>query len=115
MNGEERIISGTLPGGERLDKALSLASGLSRERIKALMGEGRVMLGDKAAAQASLKPDLGTAFTIRVPEAAPAVEPVTVPAKKPPAKKAGKNFVWVFAGLAVAVGGLVTWLFLSFF
>ncbi|NBW75541.1 MAG: RluA family pseudouridine synthase [Sphingomonadaceae bacterium] len=72
MNGEESIISGALPGGERLDKALSLASGLSRERIKALMGEGRVLLNGKPASQASLKPDAGTTFEIRVPEAAPA-------------------------------------------
>lgn len=72
MNGEERIISGTLPGGERLDKALSAASGLSRERIKALMGEGRVTLGGQIAAQASLKPAPGTAFAIVIPEAAPA-------------------------------------------
>lgn len=72
MNGEERIISGTLPGGERLDKALSLASGLSRERIKALMGEGRVSLDGKVSGQASLKPAAGTAFAITVPEAAPA-------------------------------------------
>jgi len=72
MNGEERIISGTLPGGERLDKALSTASGLSRERIKALMGEGRIMLDGKAASQASLKPAAGTSFAIDVPEAAPA-------------------------------------------
>lgn len=72
MNGEERIISGTLPGGERLDKALSAASGLSRERIKALMGEGRITLGGQIAAQASLKPAPGTAFAIAIPEAAPA-------------------------------------------
>ena len=72
MNGEERIISGTLPGGERLDKALSLASGLSRERIKALLGEGRISLDGAAATQASLKPAAGTAFAIDVPEAAPA-------------------------------------------
>jgi 23S rRNA pseudouridine1911/1915/1917 synthase len=72
MNGEERIISGTLPGGERLDKALSTASGLSRERIKALMGEGRIMLDGKAESQASLKPAAGTSFAIDVPEAAPA-------------------------------------------
>jgi 23S rRNA pseudouridine1911/1915/1917 synthase len=72
MNGEERIISGTLPGGERLDKALSLASGLSRERIKALMGEGRITLDGTPASQASLKPAAGTAFAIDVPEAAPA-------------------------------------------
>ena len=72
MNGEERIISGTLPGGERLDKALSLASGLSRERIKALMGEGRVALDGVPASQASLKPAAGTAFAISVPATAPA-------------------------------------------
>ena len=72
MNGEERIISGTLPGGERLDKALSLASGLSRERIKTLMGEGRVALDGIAASQASLKPAAGTAFAIAVPATAPA-------------------------------------------
>ncbi|MFM6950882.1 MAG: RluA family pseudouridine synthase [Novosphingobium sp.] len=72
MNGEENIISGTLPGGERLDKALSLASGLSRERVKALMGEGRVLLDGKPASQASFKPEAGTAFEICVPAAAPA-------------------------------------------
>jgi 23S rRNA pseudouridine1911/1915/1917 synthase len=72
MNGEERIISGTLPGGERLDKALSLASGLSRERIKTLMGEGRVALDGIAVSQASLKPAAGTAFAIAVPATAPA-------------------------------------------
>lgn len=72
MNGEERIISGTLPGGERLDKALAQASGLSRERIKALMGEGRIALDGAVAAQASLKPAAGTRFAITVPEAAPA-------------------------------------------
>ncbi len=67
MNGGESIISGTLAGGERLDKALAGASGLSRERIKALLGEGRVMLGGKAATQPSLKPDAGTVFAITVP------------------------------------------------
>lgn len=72
MNGEERIISGTLPGGERLDKALSLASGLSRERIKTLMGEGRVALDGIAVSQASIKPAAGTAFAIALPATAPA-------------------------------------------
>lgn len=72
MNGEERIISGTLPGGERLDKALSLASGLSRERIKALLADRRIALDGNVTAQASLKPAAGTAFAITVPAAAPA-------------------------------------------
>lgn len=72
MNGEERIISGTLPGGERLDKALAQVSGLSRERIKALMGEGRIVLDGVVASQASIKPVAGTRFAITVPAAAPA-------------------------------------------
>jgi 23S rRNA pseudouridine1911/1915/1917 synthase len=73
VRGEESIISGVIAaGGERLDKALSLASGLSRERIKALLGDGRVSLGGKPVEQASLKPAAGTAFEIRVPAALPA-------------------------------------------
>jgi 23S rRNA pseudouridine1911/1915/1917 synthase len=67
MNGEGRIISGTLEGGERLDKALAQASGLSRERIKALMGEGQVMLNGKAATQPSFKPEAGSRFAVTVP------------------------------------------------
>ncbi len=73
MNGEETTISGTIAdGGQRLDKALAEASGLSRERIKALLGQGRVSLDGRAAGQASLKPAAGTAFAIRIPEAIPA-------------------------------------------
>ena len=66
----ESIIQGLVAsGGERLDKALALASGLSRERVKALLGEGRILLDGKAAAQASLKLAAGTAFRIAVPRA----------------------------------------------
>lgn len=72
MNGGDSIISGTLAGGGRLDKALAEASGLSRERVKALLGEGRVLLAGKAAAQASVKVADGTSFEIRVPAAIPA-------------------------------------------
>jgi len=69
----ERIIEGTLEqGGERLDKALALASGLSRERVKALLGEGRVTLDGAAVAQPPLKPAAGTAWAIAVPRAIPA-------------------------------------------
>lgn len=72
MNGGDSIISGTLAeGGQRLDKALADASGLSRERVKALLGEGRVLLDGKVAAQASVKPAAGTAFELRVPAAVP--------------------------------------------
>lgn len=73
MGGTDSIISGQVPaGGQRLDKALADASGLSRERVKALLGEGRVRLGGAVVSQASLKPAEGTPFEIRVPEAAPA-------------------------------------------
>lgn len=73
MNRGERILSGTLADdGQRLDKALAAASGLSRERVKALMGEGRVRLGGVEVHQASTKAAAGTAYEIRVPEAAPA-------------------------------------------
>ena len=72
MNGGDSIISGTLTGGGRLDKALAEASGLSRERVKALMGEGRVVLAGKIATQASGKVAEGTPFEIRVPAAVPA-------------------------------------------
>ena len=66
----ESIIEGTVAsGGERLDKALALASGLSRERVKALLGEGRITLDGHAAGQASLKLAAGTPFRIEVPGA----------------------------------------------
>ena len=67
MNGGESIVSGVIASaGQRLDKALAEASGLSRERIKALMGEGRVTLDGKVAAQASHKPAAGSAFEITI-------------------------------------------------
>jgi len=70
--GEGEIIAGVLSGGERLDKALATASGLSRERVKALIAEGRVTLGGKVLAQPSAKAAEGARFRIDVPEAAPA-------------------------------------------
>jgi 23S rRNA pseudouridine1911/1915/1917 synthase len=73
MGANANIIEGRIgePGG-RLDKALAEASGLSRERVKALMGEGHVRLAGKPTAQASLKVEPGTAFAIDVPAAVPA-------------------------------------------
>jgi len=73
MDGAESIIEGVLPtSGQRLDKALAQLSGLSRERIKALIGEGRVSLDGKSATQASLKTAEGAAFCITVPPPEPA-------------------------------------------
>jgi 23S rRNA pseudouridine1911/1915/1917 synthase len=69
----QRILSGILgPSPERLDKALAAASGLSRERVKALLGEGRVTLDGAVARQASLRPAEGARWAIAVPAAVPA-------------------------------------------
>jgi 23S rRNA pseudouridine1911/1915/1917 synthase len=71
--GGQHIIEGVVAdSGQRLDKALAEASGLSRERVKALLGEGRITLSGQPAAQASLKLAAGTPFSITVPEAVPA-------------------------------------------
>ena len=73
MEPGESIIAGTIArGGERLDKALAEASGLSRERVKALLGEGRIELAGLVTRQASFKPAQGAAFRIAVPAAIPA-------------------------------------------
>ncbi|WP_159978575.1 MULTISPECIES: RluA family pseudouridine synthase [unclassified Novosphingobium] len=73
MGLKSNIIEGRIGAvGGRLDKALADASGLSRERIKALMSEGRVNLAGARVSSGSSKVEPGTAFTIEVPEAAPA-------------------------------------------
>lgn len=77
----ERVIEGTIPaGGQRLDRALADASGLSRERVKALVDDGRVELAGTIATQVSARPPEGTAFAIRVPApAAAAAEAQAIP------------------------------------
>jgi 23S rRNA pseudouridine1911/1915/1917 synthase len=70
--GDGEIIAGLLSGGERLDKALAQVSGLSRERVKALIAQGHVFLDGEPAAQASAKVPEGAQFRIEVPDAAPA-------------------------------------------
>jgi 23S rRNA pseudouridine1911/1915/1917 synthase len=70
------ILRGTIAeGGQRLDKALADGSGLSRERVKALMAEGAVTLDGRPATQASAKPAAGQDWAIAVPRA---VEPGAV-------------------------------------
>ena len=71
--GDGNVIRGVIEGGgQRLDKALADLTDLSRERVKALIGEGRVTIGGAPAKSTSMKPAAGTLFTIEVPEAAPA-------------------------------------------
>jgi 23S rRNA pseudouridine1911/1915/1917 synthase len=81
--GEGKVITGVLAGGSRLDKALAEASGLSRERIKALIGEGCVLLSGKPVLQPSGKAPTGAAFSIDLPppaeaHAAPEAIPLSI-------------------------------------
>ncbi|MET1755579.1 RluA family pseudouridine synthase [Novosphingobium sp. RD2P27] len=62
----------TGPEAARLDKAVADASGLSRERVKALIAKGLVTVFGTVASQPSLKVSPASAFTILVPQAAPA-------------------------------------------
>ncbi|HKX80406.1 MAG TPA: RluA family pseudouridine synthase [Novosphingobium sp.] len=72
-SGEENgVIEGVVAfGGQRLDKALADATALSRERIKALMAEGRVEIDGKPVTQPSFKPEAGSRFRIAVPAPVP--------------------------------------------
>jgi 23S rRNA pseudouridine1911/1915/1917 synthase len=75
-----KIITGVTQAGGRLDKALAEASGLSRERVKALLAEGRIEVGGAKASQASAKLAAGTQFSISVPPAAEATaQPQDIP------------------------------------
>lgn len=74
--GDGEVIHGTIVAAGRLDKALAEASGLSRERVKALIADGRVTIGASPAFSGSAKVAEGAAFTISVP---PAAEPMALP------------------------------------
>ncbi len=78
--GDGEIISGTLAGGGRLDKALAEASGLSRERIKGLIADGAVTIGERPARSGSAKVEADVSFAIELPPPAPlAAEPQDIP------------------------------------
>jgi 23S rRNA pseudouridine1911/1915/1917 synthase len=76
-------LTGTLASAGRLDKALAEASGLSRERIKALIAEGMVTLAGASIPSPSAKAQGGEAFSIHLPppadaQASPQDIPVTI-------------------------------------
>ena len=80
--GGHQVTTGTLAGGQRLDKALADASGLSRERVKALIVEGAVSIGGQTVTQAAGKAIEGAEFIIAVPPAAEAAaRPQDIPLK----------------------------------
>jgi 23S rRNA pseudouridine1911/1915/1917 synthase len=72
MTESDTILQGVIATAGRLDRALAEActgdANLSRERIKALLGEGRVEIDGKPAAQGSAKVAAGARFAIRVPQ-----------------------------------------------
>lgn len=68
---DAQVIDGILIAAGRLDKALADASGLSRERIKALIAEGRVTVGGSVVRSPSSKAAAGSAFAIALPPPAP--------------------------------------------
>jgi 23S rRNA pseudouridine1911/1915/1917 synthase len=69
--GDGEIITGALAAANRLDKALADASGLSRERIKALIGAGAVTFAGRIASSGSVRVAGGEAFAIALPPPAP--------------------------------------------
>ena len=73
---EAEIIIGTIALAGRLDKSLAEASGLSRERVKALMAEGAVTVGKTLATNPSAKMQPGAHFSIQLP---PPEEPEAKP------------------------------------
>jgi len=66
------LIEGTIPAPARLDKALADATDLSRARVQALIGEGRVEVDGTTATSVSSKVAAGAQFAITIPEAAEA-------------------------------------------
>jgi len=82
--GAYEVISGIAAEGGRLDKVLAEASGLSRERVKALMAQGLVEVGGAPAGQPSGKIAAGTSFSIHLPppvdaQASPQDIPLVIP------------------------------------
>jgi 23S rRNA pseudouridine1911/1915/1917 synthase len=71
-SGRTEVLEGSVPAAARLDKALAEATGLSRARVQALIGEGRVEVAGKLAASPSAKVAAGTAYRVTIPPAAAA-------------------------------------------
>ncbi len=77
---EPETITGTLAQAGRVDKSLAAESGLSRERVKALMAAGAVTIGKTVATNPSAKMQAGAHFTILVPPATTAeAQPQDIP------------------------------------
>ena len=60
-------LGGVIQTATRLDKALASATDLSRERIKALIADGKVTIDSRPATSPSAKVAKGASFTIHLP------------------------------------------------
>lgn len=77
---ERECIEGVIAHAGRLDKMLAEASGLSRERAKALLVGGAVTVAGVAATSGAAKVAAGATFAIAVPPVAPlAAVPQDIP------------------------------------
>lgn len=79
MSTPERI-TGTVPAPGRIDKALADTSGLSRERVKALIAVGAVEIDGRTASSGSARVEAGASFAITLPGTVPLeAEPQDIP------------------------------------
>ncbi|MEO5706541.1 MAG: RluA family pseudouridine synthase [Alteraurantiacibacter sp.] len=63
----ETTLTGTFPSAGRLDKVLADCTSLSRERVKALILDGQVMVDGKPATSGSGKVQVNSSFSIHIP------------------------------------------------
>ncbi len=70
--GSDNVIRGTIVSSGRLDKALADVTDLSRERIKALIADAAVVVGETVVTSPSAKARADTHFVITLPPPMPA-------------------------------------------
>jgi 23S rRNA pseudouridine1911/1915/1917 synthase len=64
---DQTTLTGTISQSGRIDKVLADGTDLSRERVKALIAEGRVLIDGKPATSPSAKVGAGAAYVVHVP------------------------------------------------
>ena len=80
---DPQTLSGTFAEAGRLDKVLAAATDLSRERVKALIQDGKVLVDGNPATSASGKVQVNSSFSVHLPppddpQAHPQDIPITV-------------------------------------
>ncbi len=80
---DPQTLSGSLEGDGRLDRLLADCTDLSRERVKALISEGKVEVDGQVVTSPSAKVQVGSSFLIHLPppdnpQALPQDIPITV-------------------------------------